>query len=221
MKRGGLFISQKACSHSEHPTCSVSRSVWVFSALSLLKGIRLQLEGNSVTEAYGPFLGVKPQVYINSGATCWWIFLPLFPSHPISAPTSSDTPTLRPLSHHFVSSLHNNTSLTCCLFPHYLTPRVAIKPLIPSSCWNKWCSGRRLADKYVIANAINSFDCVFEWLDGINRVVVHSKNNTWGQALKKDEFVLQYFKLLLQPEPTHAWSSPITEAWRDSAISTQ
>lgn len=59
--------------------CSVSTSVWVFSALSLLKGIEKERTDPSasdfkwketVTEAYGPFLGVKPQVYVNSGATC-------------------------------------------------------------------------------------------------------------------------------------------------------
>lgn len=133
------------------------------------------------------------------------------------APTSSDTPTLRSLL--LISShQHNSNTLSIPTLPNH---RVSLKPLIPALRWNKWCSERRLAHKYVIANAIKSFGCVFEWLDGINRVVVHSKNNTWGQALKKDEFVSQYFEWLLQPELTHAWSSPITQAQRDSAISTQ
>lgn len=117
------------------------------------------------------------------------------------------------------SQQHNWNVLSIPTLPN---PRVSLKPLIPASCWNKWRSGRRLAQKYVIANAIKSFGCVFEWLDGIDRVVVHSNpDNTWGHALKKDKFVSQYFKRLLQPEPTHAWSSLITEARRDSAISTQ
>lgn len=111
-----------------------------------------------------PFLGVKPEVLDNSGASSWGIVKPHWSPLPFTLNLStllfwpSHTETSFWSSHLISSQGHAPIALS---FATCLNPRVSLKPLILGLCWNKWCFGGRLAHKRVMAKAISGFGVCF------------------------------------------------------------